>query len=175
MQMEIILWFLPWFYINFPLTYLNKRRNPVEIMIFATPSFYDQVAGGHATRLPFAIEFRAAPHWKKLAGRSRHLVSILNRNPRVGGFRVRSRHNCATKGMPCAFLTHIWHPTRAKREQNARNMRETREKHASLSGFRLHSSSTSLPFFYETRVLPVPLSRKSEDLAGYVFKMRMSI
>ena len=27
----------------------------------------------------------------------------------------------------------------------------------------------------ETRVLPVPLSRKSEDLAGYVFKMRMSI
>ena len=62
MQMEIILWFLPWFYINFPLTYLNKRRNPAEIMIFATPSFYDQVEGGRATQLPFAIEFRAAPH-----------------------------------------------------------------------------------------------------------------
>ena len=121
--MEIILWILSWFYINFPLIYLNKRRNPVEIMIFATPSFCDQVAGGRVTRLPFSIEIRAAPQWKKLAGRSRHLVSFLNRNPRVGGFRVRSRHNWATKGMPCAFLPHIWHPTRAKREQNARNTR----------------------------------------------------
>ena len=140
MQMEIILWLLSWIYMNFPLRHLNKARIPVELMIFATPSFCDQVAGGRVTRLPFSIEIRAAPQWKKLAGRSRHLVSFLNRDLRVGGFRVRSRHNWATKGMPCVFWPHIWHPTRAKRE-----------KHTSLSGFRLHSSSTPLPFFYEMR------------------------
>ena len=127
--MEIILWILSWFYINFTLIYLNKRRNPVEIMIFARPSFYDQVAGGRATRLPFAIELRAAPHWKKLAGRSRHLVSILNRNPRVGGFRVRSRHIHATKGIPCAFLPY-------KRQEHASKTRAKREQNARLSGFR---------------------------------------
>ena len=166
MQMEIILWLLSWIYMNFPLCHLNKARIPVELMIFATPSFCDQVAGGRATWLPFSIEIRAAPQWKKMAERSRHLVSFFNRNPRVGAFRVRSRHNRATKGMPCGFLPYIRNPTRAKRE-----------KHASLSGFRLHSSGTTLPFYigYRTRVLPVPLSRRDENLAGYVFKMRMSI
>ena len=92
-------------------------------MIFATPSFYDQVAGGRATRLPFAIEIRAAPQWKKMAGRSRHLVSFLNRNPRVGVFWLRLRHIRATKGIPCAFRPSKGRSTRAKREQNARNMR----------------------------------------------------
>ena len=120
---------------------------------FAPRHSHKNWQGGRATRLPFSNEFRAMPQWKKLAGRSCHLVSILNRNPRVGGFRVRSRHNWATKGMPCAFWPHIWHPTWAKHEQNTRNMRETREKHASLSGFWLHSSSTPLPFFYEISAL----------------------
>ena len=52
--------------------------------------------------------------------------------------------------------------TRAKREQNARNMRATREKHASytretcekhasISGRRLHSTGTFLPFSYGMR------------------------
>ena len=61
MQMEIILWLLSWIYMNFPLCHLNKARIPIELMIFATPSFCDQVAGGHVTRLPFSIEIRAAP------------------------------------------------------------------------------------------------------------------
>ena len=39
--------------------------------------------------------------------------------------------------------------TWAKRKKHARNMRETREKHASLSGRRLHSSGTLLPFSKE--------------------------
>ena len=60
--------------------------------------------------------------------------------------------------------------TREKREQNARNMRETCEF--------IRPPITQLrhpPSLKKTRVLPVLLSRKSEDLEGYVFKMRMSI
>ena len=50
----------------------------------------------------------------------------------------------AAKGIPCAFNLQ----KAGAREQNARNMRETREKHASLSGGQLHSSGTLLPFSY---------------------------
>ena len=60
--------------------------------------------------------------------------------------------------------------TREKREQNARNMQETCEF--------IWPPITQLrhpPSLKKTRVLPVLLSRKSEDLEGYVFKMRMSI
>ena len=85
-----------------------------------------------------------------MAERSRHLVSFSNRNPRVGGFRVRSRHNRATKGMPCGFLPYIRKPTRAKREQNARNTRVYPGSDYTAPG-RLSPS---------TRVLPVPLSRR---------------
>ena len=57
------------------------------------------------------------------------------------------------------------------REQNASKTRETREIiRAPITQLRDDS-----PLLYRTRVLPVPLSRKSEDLEGYVFKMRMSI
>ena len=123
--------------------------------IFATPSFYDQVAGGRATRLPFAIEIRAAPQWKKMAERSRHLISFLNRNPRVGTFTLRLRHICATKGIPCAFLPSKGKSTRAKREQNVRNMRV----------YPAPDYTAPAPFSPSlTRVLPMPLSRRDNVL-----------
>ena len=51
----------------------------------------------------------------------------------------------AAKGIPCAFNLQ----KAGAREQNASKTRETCEKHASISGGRLHSSGTLLPFFYE--------------------------
>ena len=111
---------------------------------------------------------------KIVAWRSRHSVSFYGRrsthSSRRGG---RSRHVHS----PCAFLPYKRQEHASK---NASKTRATREKHASISARRLHSSGTFLPFSYgwilfKMRVLPVPLSRKSEDLAGYVFKMRMSI
>ena len=57
--------------------------------------------------------------------------------------------------------------TWAKREKHARNMRV-------YPGADYTAPAPSSPSL-KTRVLPVPLWRKSEDLAGYVFKMRMSI
>ena len=62
--MEIILWLLSWIYINFPSCHLNKTV-AVEIMIFATPSFYHQ-----------------NPQVKNLAGRSCHMTSFFDENPR---------------------------------------------------------------------------------------------
>ena len=106
------------------------------------------------------------PRVKSLAGRSRHRVSIFNRNPRLT---LRSRHltsfsrqiflfhaiegdnGHATLGRtrnPMCFQPTKGRSTQAKHKQNARNMRETREKHASLSGGQLHSSGTLLPFSY---------------------------
>ena len=155
--------FLSWIYMNFPLCYLSKTRIPVEIMIFATTSLYNQVEGS-ATQLPFVIKFCAMPQWKKMAERSHHLISFLNQNPQVSGFRVKSHHNHTTKGMPCGFHHYIRKPMQAKHKQNMRNMGETHKKHASLSGFQLHSSSTFLPFSYRMRVLPVPLSHRDNDL-----------
>ena len=144
------------------------------------------------------------PRVKSLAGRSRHRVSIFNQNPhltlrsrhltsifgQIFHFRAiegdDGRATFGRKRNPMCFQPTKGRSTRAKREKHvsdtretrerhARNTRATREKHASISGRRLHSTGTFLPFSYETRVLPVPLSRRDEDLAGYVFKMRMSI
>ena len=111
--------------------------------------------------------------------RSRHLVSIFNQNPRLT---LRSRHP------DFFFWTEIRFPRYRrggrsrhvlfwgyKRQEHTSKTWAKREKHASLPGGRLHSSGTLLPFSYGTRVLPVPLSWRDEDIAGYVFKMRMSI
>ena len=104
--------------------------------------------GGRATSFPFWIEIResAVLEWGRAT---------------IGLQKECHVRFCPIYGIP--------------REQNASKTRAKREKHASLSGFRLHSSGTPLPFSDGTRVLPVPLSQKSEDLEGYVFKMRMSI
>ena len=57
------------------------------------------------------------------------------------------------------------------KEAHASKTRETREFiRAPITQLRDDS-----PLLYRTRVLPVPLSQKDEDLAGYVFEMRMSI
>ena len=82
---------------------------------------------------------------KSLAGRSRHRVSIFNQNPRLT---LRSRHltsffgqiylfraiegdngraTLGRKRNPMCFQPIKGRSTRAKREQNARNMWETRE------------------------------------------------
>ena len=104
------------------------------------------------------------PRVKSLAGRSRHLVSIFNQNPRL---MLRSRHLTSIFGQifhfraiegddgratlgrkrnPMCFQPTKGRSTWAKREQNARNMRATRKKHASISSHRSHSSGTLLPF-----------------------------
>ena len=139
-----------------------------------------------AGRLRHSVSFlNENPQVKSLAGRSRHRVSIFNQNPRLT---LRSRHLTSIFRQIFHFRTiegdnglstykRQEHASKTQEtcEWHVRNMRETCEKHASISGCWLHSTGTFLPFSYETRVLPVPLSRKSEDLAGYVFKMRMSI
>ena len=55
--------------------------------------------------------------------------------------------------------------TRAKHEKHVRNTRATCEKHVSISGGRLHSSGTLLPFFYGdvslNAILICVISRKS--------------
>ena len=104
------------------------------------------------------------PRVKSLAGRSRHCVSIFNRNPRLT---LRSRHltsffgqksdfrtiegeegraTLGRKRNPMCFQPTKGRSTQAKCEKHASDMRETWEKHASISGRRSHSSSTLLPF-----------------------------
>ena len=55
------------FLINSPLSYLNKARNPVEIVIFTTPSFYDVSEKSHMD--PFSM--------KSTLGRSHHTPRFL--------------------------------------------------------------------------------------------------
>ena len=112
--------------------------------------------GGRATWFPFSIKIHVS-RWG-----SATLTSFFGQK---SNFRaIEGEEGLAT----CFFGATKGRSTQAKRE-----------KHASLPGRRLHSSGTLLPFSYGillwTRVLPVPLSQKSEDLEGYVFKMRMSI
>ena len=139
---------------NSPLFYWNIARIPVEIMIFETtflfwwcatlvkfgwevapPRFHFQSkSASHAEVAPLHIFFRTEIRFPRCrrGGRSRHIGP--QKESHVLSTYKRQEH--ASK-------------TRAKREQNARNMRETREKHASLSGGRLHSSGTLLPFSKE--------------------------
>ena len=111
-----------WHYVGF---LVGRRTKIVAGRSRHSVSFYDRV--------------------KSLAGRSRHRVSIFNQNPRLT---LRSRHltsffgqiylfrtiegdnGCATLGRkrnPMCFQPIKGRSTRAKREQNARNMWETRE------------------------------------------------
>ena len=106
------------------------------------------------------------PQVKSLAGRLHHLVSFFNQNPRL---MLRSCHLTSFSGQiflfraiegdnghatlgrkrnPMCFQPTKGRSTWAKHEQNVRNMWETREKHASLSGGQLHYSGTLLPFSY---------------------------
>ena len=154
--MEIILWILSWFYINFLLIYLNKRRNPVEIMILPHLPFtikWQEVAphdfllrsnsaprhieknwhGGRATSFPFWIEIResAVLEW------GRATISLQKE------CHVRF---CPIYGIP--------------REQNACKTRETREFIRDPITQLRHPS----PLLFRTRVLPVPLSRRDNVL-----------
>ena len=116
---------------------------------------------------------------KSLAGRFNHRVSIFNQNPHLT---LRSCHFTSFFGQKSDFC--------AIEGEEGRTMcfamcffAPYKEAHASMHASKtqeqpapdLHSTGTFLPFSYGTRVLPVPLSRRDEDLAGYIFKMRMSI
>ena len=147
--METILWLLSWIYINFPLCHLNKARIPVVIKIFATPSFYDRE-------------------------KSRREVAPQR-------FHFQSKSASHAEVAPLCFYFWIHFPfSRYRRGQRSRHVLFfplKRQEHARIAGIRptqLRHLSPVL-FLILTRVLPVPLSRKSEDLEGYVFKMRMSI
>ena len=89
------------------------------------------------------------PCVKSLAGRSRHHVSIFNQNPRLT---LRWRHFTSFFGQIFLFRAIEGDDGRAtlgcKRPTKGRSTWAKREKHASISGGRLHSSGTLLPFFY---------------------------
>ena len=150
------------------------------------------VAGRWRHSIPF---YNWNPRVKSLAGRLRHCVSIFNRNPRLT---LRSRHltsffgqksdfhaiegeegraTLGCKRNPMCFQPTKGRSTRAKCEKHASDTRETWEKHGrNMQVFPAADHTAPAPFPPSlTRVIPVPLSQRDEDLAGYVFKMRMSI
>ena len=158
---------------NFPLFYWNIARIPVEIMIFETtflfwwcatlvkfgwevapqrflfewksvsekfgrevapPRFHFQSkSASHAEVVPLHIFYRTEIRFPRCrrGGRSRHIGP--EKESHVLSTYKRQEH--ASK-------------TRETCERHARNMRETCEKHASISGRRLHSTGTFLPFSY---------------------------
>ena len=119
----------------------------------APPRFHFQSkSASHAEVAPLHIFYRTEIRFPRCrrGGRSRHIGP--EKESHVLSTYKRQEH--ASK-------------TRAKREQNARNMLVYPAPDYTAPA----PSSPSL----KTRVLPVLLSQKSEDLEGYVFKMRMSI
>ena len=141
------------------------------------------------------VGFLVVRHIKIVAGRSRHSISFLNENLWVKSLAGRSCHlvsifdqNLHLTLRSCHFTSFFrqisdfcaiegeeGHTMCFFQATKGRSTWARHKGHASLPGPRLHSSGTLLPFSYETSVLPMPLSRRDEDLAGYVFKMRMSI
>ena len=153
MQMEIILWLLSWIYMNFPLCHLSKARIPVELMIFATPSFCDQVAPHD-----FHFRLKSAPrHSEKKWQRGRATSLPFWIEIRESAF---LEWDCATFALQKESHV-LFDPQKAgAREQNASKTRETREFiRAPITQLRDPS-----PLLYRTRVLPVPLSRRDNVL-----------
>ena len=163
--------FYSWFYMNFPLFHWNIARIPIEIMIFAItflfwwcttlvkfgwevvpqcflfewksmsekfgrevapPRFHFQSKStSHAEVTPLHFFFWTDirfPRYRR-GGRSCHIG--LQKESHVLSTYKRQEHTSKT-----------WETC----ERHVRNMWETCEKHASISGPRLHSSSTLLPF-----------------------------
>ena len=158
---------------QFPIVPLHKARIPFEMMIFATPSLYDQVARRlrHTTSFCDQIPRRATV---KKIGREVAPPRFLFESKSA------SRH-FLTEVAPLYFFFRTQFPfSRYRRGQRSRHVLFSplkRQEHARIAGIRptqLRHLSPVL-FLILTRVLPVPLSRRDEDLAGYVFKMRMSI
>ena len=137
--------FYSWFYMNFPLFHWNMARIPVATTFLflwcatrweVTPSekFGREVAPPRF----FQIREVAPPHfyfWTDFPFSRDDATLVTMVAP-----------HWAAKGIPCAFNLQ----KAGAREQNARNMRATREKHASISGRRLHSSGTLL-LWWDTR------------------------
>ena len=156
---------------NFPLFYWNIARIPVEIMIFATTFLFwwraafikfgrevapqrflfewKSVSEKEVTPPGFHFQSKSASHAEVAPPHFHFRTDFPFSRYRRGG---RSRHiGPQEESHVLSTYKRQEHASkmRAKREQNTRNMRETREKHASLSGGRLHSSGTLLPFSKE--------------------------
>ena len=147
---------------NFPLFHWNIARIPVETMIFATTFLF----WWRATLVKFGWE--VAPQrfllWSKSAsekfGREVapprfHFQSKSASHAEVAPphffFRADFPFSCYRRGQWSRHIgpqkeSHVF--SAYKRQEHASKTRETCEKHASLSGGQLHSSSTLLPFSY---------------------------
>ena len=178
---------------NFPLFYWNIARIPVEIMIFATTFLFWWCAalvkfGWEVMPQHFLFE------WKSMSEKFGGEVV-----PPCFLFQSKSA-SYAEVAPPHFFFRTDFPFLRYRREQLSCHIGPQKESHVFLAykrqkhvskiwakcekhvrntqvypGADYTASAPSSPSLMKTRVLPMPLSQRDEDLAGYVFKMRMTI